>query len=225
MRNINAQAWLSLIVLTVVMGLLLFIPAGTIHYWQAWVYLSIFTGASILTTLYLMKEDPALLKRRMRGGPTAEKQRTQKLIMLCMSIGFIALLVVPSLDHRFRWSTMPLSGVIVGDVLVAIGFYFIFHVYKENTFTSATIEVAEDQKVISTGPYAIVRHPMYASALLYLVGTPLALGSFWGFLALAAMMPFLIWRLYDEERFLAENLSGYTEYQKKVRYRLVPLIW
>ena len=225
MRNLNAQAWLSLVALAAVMGLLLFIPAWTIHYWQAWVYLSIFTGASFLTTLYLMKNDQALLKRRMRGGPTAEKQRIQKLIMLCVSIGFIALLVVPALDHRFRWSAMPLSGVIVGDVLVAIGFYFIFLVYKENTFTSATIEVAEDQRVISTGPYAIVRHPMYASASLYLIGTPLALGSFWGFLALAAMMPFLIWRLYDEESFLARNLSGYTKYQKKVRYRLVPLIW
>ncbi len=225
MLNLNAQAWLSLVVLAVVMGLLLFIPAGTIRYWQAWVYLSIFAGASLLITLYLMKKDPALLKRRMRGGPTAEKQKTQRLIMLFTSIGFIALLVVPALDHRFRWSAMPLSGVMLGDVLVAIGFYFIFLVYKENTFTSATIEVAKDQKVISTGPYAIVRHPLYASAFLYLVGTPLALGSFWGLLALAAMMPFLIWRLYDEERFLAKNLSGYTEYQKKVRYRLVPHIW
>ena len=129
MRNLNAQAWLSLVVLTVVMGLLLFIPAGTIHYWQAWVYLLIFMGASLLTTLYLMKKDPALLNRRMRGGPTAEKRRTQKLIMLCTSICFIALLVVPALDHRFRWSAMPLSCVIVGDVLVAIGFYFIFLVY------------------------------------------------------------------------------------------------
>jgi len=225
MRNLNAQAWLSLVVLTVVMGLLLFIPAGTIHYWQAWVYLLIFMGASLLTTLYLMKKDPALLNRRMRGGPTAEKRRTQKLIMLCTSICFIALLVVPALDHRFRWSAMPLSCVIVGDVLVAIGFYFIFLVYKENTFTSATIEVVEDQKVISTGPYAIVRHPMYAGALLYLVGTPLALGSFWGLLALSAIMSFLIWRLYDEESFLAGNLPGYTEYQKKVRHRLIPFIW
>ena len=225
MRNLNAQAWLSLVVLAVVMGLLLFIPAWTIHYWQAWVYLSIFTGASLLTTLYLMKKNPALLKLRMRGGPTAEKRRKQKLIMLCTSIGFIALLVVPALDHRFRWSAMPLSYVIVGDVLVAIGFYFIFLVYKENPFTSATIEVVEDQKVISNGPYAIVRHPMYASALLYLVGTPLALGSFWGLLPLVAMMPFLIWRLYDEESFLARNLSGYTEYQKKVRHRLIPFIW
>ena len=225
MRNVNAQAWLSLVVLAVVMGLLLFIPAWTISYWQAWVYLSICMGASLLTTLSLMKKDPALLKRRMRGGPTAEKRRTQKLLMLCLSIGFVALLVVPALDRRFRWSEVPLSVVIVGDVLVATGFYFIFLVYKENPFTSATIEVTEDQKVISTGPYAIVRHPMYASALLYLIGTPLALGSFWGLLALAVLMPFLIWRLYDEESFLARNLSGYAEYQKKVRYRLIPFIW
>lgn len=225
MRNLNAQAWLSLVVLAVVMSLLLFIAAGTIHYWQAWVYLSIFMGASILTTLYLMKNDQALLERRMRGGPTAEKRRTQKLIMLCTSIGFIALLVVPSLDHRFGWSAMPLCCVGVGDFLVVIGFYFIFLVYKENPFTSATIEVIEDQKVISTGPYAVVRHPMYASASLYLVGTPLALGSFWGLLALPIMMPFLIWRLYDEESLLAESLSGYREYQKKVRYRLIPFIW
>ncbi len=225
MRNINAQAGLSLVILAVVMGLLLFIPAGTVRYWQAWVYLSIFMGASLLITLYLVKKDPALLKRRMRGGPTAEKQRTQKLIMLFASIGFIALLVVPALDHRFLWSVLPLSGVIVGDILVATGFYFIFLVYKENPFSSATIEVAEDQRVISTGPYAIVRHPMYAGAMLYLVGTPLALGSYWGLLAVAAMVPFLIWRLYDEERFLLRNLSGYEEYRKKVRHRLIPFIW
>ena len=225
MRYLNAQAWLSLVALAVVMGLLLFIPAGTIYYWQAWVCLLIFMGASLLTTLYLMKKDPALLNRRMRGGPTAEKRKTQKFIMLCTSICFIALLVVPALDHRFRWSAMPLSCVIFGDVLVAIGFYLIFFVFKENTFTSSTIEVTEDQKVISTGPYATVRHPMYASALLYLVGTPLALGSFWGLLVFSVMTPFLIWRLYDEERFLVGNLSGYTEYQKKVRYRLIPFIW
>jgi len=172
MRNLNAQAWLSLAALAVVMGLLLFVPAWTIHYWQAWVYLSIFMGASLLTTLYLMKKDPALLKRRMRGGPAAEKRTKQKLIMFFTSIGFIALLVVPALDHRFGWSEIQLSCVIAGDVLVVTGFFFIFLVYKENTFTSATIDVVEGQKVISTGPYAIVRHPMYASAILYLAGTP-----------------------------------------------------
>jgi protein-S-isoprenylcysteine O-methyltransferase Ste14 len=225
MKSLNAKAWFALAVVAVVMGLLLFVPAGTVEYWQAWGYLSIFTGASALITLYLMRKDPALLERRMSGGPMAEKQPVQKLIMLCVSVGFIALLVVPALDHRFEWSTVPLGGVVAGDVLVAVGLGLVFLVYRENTFTSATIEVAEKQKVISTGPYAIVRHPMYASASLYLLGTPLALGSYWGFVPIAAMMPFLIWRLLDEERFLARNLPGYTEYQKRVRHRLVPSVW
>jgi protein-S-isoprenylcysteine O-methyltransferase Ste14 len=225
MKNLNARAWLALAVLALVMGLLLFVPAGTVHYWQAWVYWSIFTGASGLTTLYLVRKDPALLERRMRGGPMAEKQPAQKVIMLGTSIGFIALLVVPALDHRFGWSAVPLGGVVAGDVLVATGFYLISLVYRENTFTSATIEVADNQKVISSGPYALVRHPMYASASLYLLGTPLALGSYWGLVPIAVIMPFLIWRLLDEERFLARNLPGYTEYQKRVRYRLVPFVW
>jgi protein-S-isoprenylcysteine O-methyltransferase Ste14 len=224
-KNLNPKAWLALIVLGVVMGFLLFVPAGTADYWQAWVYLSIFMGASALITVYLMRQDPALLERRMSGGPMAEKERVQKFIMLCTSVCFVALLVVPAFDHRFGWSSIPLGGVLPGDVLVAIGFYLIFLVYRENTFTSATIEVAENQKVISTGPYAIVRHPMYASASLYLLGTPLALGSYWAFIAVGAMIPFLIWRLLDEERFLTKNLSGYDEYQRRVRHRLVPLVW
>jgi protein-S-isoprenylcysteine O-methyltransferase Ste14 len=207
------------------MGLLLIGSAGTVHYWQAWVYLSIFTTASALITVYLMKRDPALLERRMSGGPMAEKQPAQKFIMLCTSICFIALLVVPALDRRFGWSAMLFSGIVCGDALVAIGFYLIYLVYRENTFTSATIEVVDNQRVISSGPYAIVRHPMYASASLYLLGTPLALGSYWALVPVGAMIPFLIWRLVDEERFLAKNLSGYLEYQKRVRHRLVPFVW
>jgi len=224
-KSPNAKAWFAVAALGVFLGVLVFFPAGTLHYWQAWVYLSIFTGASILTTLYLMRKDPALLERRMSGGPTAEKRPTQKLIMLFTSIGFIALVVVPALDYRFGWSSVPVSVVVIGDALVAIGFCLISIVYRENTFTSATIEIAENQKVISTGPYAIVRHPMYASASLYLIGTPLALGSFWGLVPCVAMVPFLIWRLYDEEEFLSTNLPGYADYQKQVRYRLVPFIW
>src|SRR5262249_20000326 len=138
---------------------------------------------------------------------------------------FIGLLVVPALDYRFGWSAVPLPIVILGDLLVAVGLYLVFLVYKENTYTSATIEVAENQKVIFTGPYALVRHPMNASYSLYVVGTPLALGSFWCFLAFAFMMPFLIWRLFDEEKFLARNLPGYAEYQKRVPHRLVPFVW
>ncbi len=224
-RSLAARASFALAILALVMGLLLFICAGTAHYWQAWVYLAIFTSASALTTIYLLRNDRALLERRMSGGPTAENRPVQKFIMLCTSIGFIGLLVVPAFDHRFGWSAVPLAGVVAGNVLVAIGFCLIFLVYRENTFTSATIEVAENQRVISSGPYSIVRHPMYASASLYLLGTPLALGSYWGLVPIAAMTPFLLWRLFDEERLLAQNLPGYREYQKRIRHRLVPFIW
>ena len=149
------------------MALLLFLPARTIHYWQAWLYLLIFTGSSLVLTLYLMKNDPALLRRRMSGGPTAEREPTQKLIMLFASLGFVALLVVPALDRRFGWSDMPTYVALAGDILVAVGFYGIYLVYRENTFTSATIELAQDHRVISTGPYAIVRHPGYVGGFLF----------------------------------------------------------
>src|SRR5690348_3132140 len=147
MKNLNVKAWIAVAALTAMMGLLLFLPAGTIHYWQGWVYLAVFTVASILTTLYLMINDRALLERRMRGGPTAEQRPAQKAIMLCVSIGFIALLVVPALDRRFGWSHVPVGVVIGGDALVALGFCMISRVYRENTFTSATIEIAANQRV------------------------------------------------------------------------------
>ena len=224
-KNLRARAWLALAVLAVALALLLFVPAGTAHYWQAWVYLFLFIGASALTTLFLMKRDPALLERRMSGGPTAEKRPAQKIIMLFTSLGFIALLVVPALDQRYRWTTVPPSVVAMGDALVIVGCLLIARVYRENTFTSATIQVVESQRVISTGPYAIVRHPMYASAFLYLVGTPLALGSYWGLAPIAAMVPFLIWRLLDEEHLLTRQLPGYADYRTRVRHRLVPFVW
>lgn len=211
--------------LAVAMGLLLFIPAWSIRYWHAWIYLIVFMGTSSVTTVYLMRHEPELLERRMKGGPTAEGRPVQKFIMLWTSVGFISLLVVPALDFHFRWSSVPVMLVVPGDLLVAIGFYFIFRVYRENPYSSATIEIVEGQKLVSTGPYAIVRHPMYASALLYLIGTPLALGSYWGFIGLVFMLPFLLWRLLDEERFLSLNLPGYEDYRTRVRYRLIPFVW
>jgi protein-S-isoprenylcysteine O-methyltransferase Ste14 len=223
--SLNAKAWISLAALAVVMGLLLFVPAWSLSYWQAWVFLAVFMGNSILITIYLMEHDPSLLQRRMKGGPTAEGRPVQRFIMLWASIGFISLLVVPAVDFHFKWSAVPVGVVVLGNLLVVVGFYFIFLVYRENPFSSATIEIAEGQRVISTGPYALVRHPMYASALLYLIGIPLAPGSYWGLLGLAIMMPFLVWRLLDEERFLAKILSGYEEYQKRVRDRLIPFLW
>lgn len=225
MDNLNAKAWIGIASLAVAMALVLFLPAGTIDYWQAWVYLVIFFGASIPITLYLMKNDPALLRRRLRAGPTAEKRKPQKIAMSLASIGFIAMLVVPSLDHRFGWSSVPLWAIIAGDVLMSFSFYFTFLVYRQNTFTSAIIEIVAGQEVISTGPYAYVRHPMYAGMTLLFLGTPLALGSYWGLVASGATLPALIWRLLDEERFLAENLPGYAEYCRRVRWRLIPGIF
>jgi len=225
MNALNVKAIASVFILTAVMGVILFGAAGTLDYWQAWVYLLVFTVASLLTTIYLITNDPELLKRRMRGGPLAEKRPAQRVIMWFTSLAFIGLLVVPALDRRFGWSRVHSVFVLAGDLLMAIGFYFIFRVYGENSYTSATIEIADDQRVIDTGPYALVRHPMYASALLYLSGTPIALGSFWGLLPFIFLLPFLGWRLIDEEQVLSQELKGYSEYQQRVRFRLLPGVW
>jgi len=225
MNSLNMKAFAGLLFLLLAMAALLFIPAWTLDYWQAWTFLAVYFAASLAITLYLMKTDPKLLERRMSGGPTAEKEPTQRIIMFLASLGFIGLLVVPALDHRFAWSHMQAHAALAGDGLVVLGWLAIFFVFKENTFTSATIELAPDHKVISTGPYALVRHPMYAGGIVMLAGMPIALASWWGLLVLVAMMPALLWRLFDEERFLTRNLPGYGEYQKKVRYRLIPLVW
>ena len=225
MNNLNLKALGGLLLLLLVMAALIFIPAGTLAYWQAWIFLGVYFAASLAITVYLMIKDPELLARRMSGGPAAEKEKTQKIIMVFASLGFIGLIVFSALDHRLAWSHMQPSVALAGDVLVALGWVAIFFVFKENTFTSATIEVAAGQKVISTGPYALVRHPMYAGALVMLLGIPIALGSWWGLPVIVAMMSALLWRLLDEEEFLTRNLPGYADYQSKVRYRLIPLLW
>jgi protein-S-isoprenylcysteine O-methyltransferase Ste14 len=225
MSTLHQKAFGGLLILFLVMASVLFLAAGTLDYWQAWTFLAVYVALSVAITLYLAKQDPGLLERRMSGGPLAEKRTSQKIIMSVTSLGFIGLLVVPALDRRFAWSHMPPSVAVAGDVLMALGWLVIFFVFKENTFTSATIELAPGQRVISTGPYALVRHPMYAGALIMLLGIPIALGSWWGALVIVAIMPALIWRLIDEERFLARNLPGYAEYQEKVRYRLIPRVW
>jgi len=207
------------------MAALLFVPAGTFDYWQAYVFMTVFVGASAVITVYLAIKDPQLLARRMKAGPTAEKETTQKIIMVFALLGFIALLVVPALDRRFMWSPVPPFVSVIGDFLVALGFLLVHVVIRENSYAASTIQVAEGQTVVSTGPYAVVRHPMYGGALPLLIGTPLALGSWSGLFALILFMPALIWRLLDEERFLCKHLPGYPEYTRKVRYRLVPFVW
>lgn len=225
MSSLDRKAFTGLAILFAVMALLLFGAAGTFHYWQAWLFLAAYFVPSLAITLYLIKEDPALLARRMSGGPFAEREPMQKFIMSIVSLGFIGLIVLPALGHRFGWSPLSPPMVLIGDLLVLTGWLGIFLVFRENSFGAATIALSEDQRVISTGPYAWVRHPMYAAGLLMLSGIPLALGSGWPVLLMLALLPALIWRLKDEEEFLARNLSGYREYQRSVHYRLLPSIW
>jgi protein-S-isoprenylcysteine O-methyltransferase Ste14 len=221
-NQINLKAWLGLAAVMAAMGLAIFLCAGTLRYWQAWCYLVVHAGCSALITLYLMRNDPTLLERRVRGGPTAEKERLQKIIVTITSFVYVASLVVPALDHRYNGSRMPVWAELAGDALTALSFYLVFRVFRENSFSAATIQIAEGQKVIDTGPYARVRHPMYAGASLLFLAAPLALGSAWGMLAFVAALPVLIWRLLHEERFLADQLPGYKDYCAKVRWRLLP---
>lgn len=216
--------WLRTVVTFVMIGLALFLTAGTFNYWQAWIFLGAVAVSSGLITLY-MTRNPTLLENRSRFGPTAEKRTIQKIIVLCAGIPAIAMYIVPALDRRFGWSNMPVWLSVAGDLLILAGMWMVSRVFKANSFGSATVEIANDQKVVSTGPYAIVRNPMYASAAVYITGTSLALGSYWGLIAAALTTLVLVWRLFDEEKYLAQNLPGYTEYCDKVHWHLIPGIF
>jgi len=225
MNDVTRRALQSSVFGILALAALLFVPAATLDYWQGWLFMTVFVCTSGAITVYLAIRDPKLLERRMNVGPRAEKEPAQKIIVGLAIFGFIAMLVFSVLDHRFGWSAVPASVSVLGDAMIALAFLFIFFVLKENSYGASTIQIAEGQTVISTGPYALVRHPMYADALVMLIGTPLALGSWWGLFAVLLILPVLIWRLLDEERFLRQNLAGYAEYQTKVKYRLLPFIW
>jgi protein-S-isoprenylcysteine O-methyltransferase Ste14 len=225
MANLFVRTFLGFAFLMLVLSLALFLPAGSLSFWQAWAYLADFAGCTLLITAYLIRNDRELLARRVRGGPAAETQKNQQVIQSLASLFFIALFVVPGLDYRYTWSHVPPAVSLVADGLVALGFYIVFLVFRENSYTSATIEVSAEQKVIASGPYHVVRHPMYAGAFLLLLFTPLALGSW---VALPLPIPLIlviILRLLEEERFLSTSLRGYEAYRQEVRYRLLPFVW
>jgi protein-S-isoprenylcysteine O-methyltransferase Ste14 len=225
MMPLEKRAYAQLLRFMVVVAVAIFVAAWTLDYWQAWVFLAVFLGSSLAIIGHLARHDPRLLERRMNAGPTAEKERSQKLIQVLAMIAFIAMLLFPALDHRYGWSSMPPSVAVAGDLMVTIGFLAVFFVFKENTYASSIIEVGAEQKVVTTGPYALVRHPMYSGAIVMLIGVPLALGSWWGLLMVLPITAVIVWRLLEEEKFLVNNLPGYPDYQNKVRYRLLPFIW
>jgi protein-S-isoprenylcysteine O-methyltransferase Ste14 len=221
MMNPKARLWLVVIIATVLIALALFLSAGTINYWQAWVYLGVSAASSIPLTLHIVN-DPILLENRTKAGPTAENRPLQKIIVACIAIPYVAAFIVPGLDYRFGWSSVPSWLSVVGDILIVVAMWMIYRVFKENSYGSATVEVTQDQKVISTGPYAIVRNPMYSTAAVYFIAMALALGSYWGLIPAALMILGFVWRLFDEEKFLAQNLPGYTDYCARVRWHLIP---
>jgi protein-S-isoprenylcysteine O-methyltransferase Ste14 len=225
MSNVYLRSFGSVVLVLALMGALVFLPAWTLRYWQAWAFLAVCGVAWVMIIGDLVRRDRALLERRMAGGPTAETRASQRIIMSITSLGFCALLVVPGFDHRFGWSTVPAAVSIAADAVALAGWLVILLVFRENTFTASTIEVAKDQRVISTGPYAIVRHPMYSGSLLYVVAMPVALGSWWALLAIVPVLPFFVWRIFDEEGLLTRDLAGYPQYAGRVRYRLLPHVW
>lgn len=223
--SLATRAFRGLAQFLLALALITFAAAGTLVYWQGWLFLAVFGAGSALATYDIFKRDPALLEGRLKAGPGAEQRLVQKLIQAGATIAFLAAVCIPALDYRFGWSQVPLLLVLAGFALLMAGFAGIYWVFRVNSFAVATITKADHHHVVSTGPYAIIRHPMYSAALLMFVGIPLGLGSYWGLLVLPFLVVLLAVRLLDEERFLAENLDGYRDYRNHIRYRLIPLIW
>ena len=204
---------------------IVFLSAGTWDYWQGWVFLGVFTGSTSAFTIYLAIYDQPLLERRMKAGPWHEQERSQRIIVSLVIGAFFAFIILPILDYRIGLSRVPAWVSMIGDAIIVCSFVAIFWVVKTNSWAASNIRVEPNQKVIDTGPYAYVRHPMYAAAIWLFVGIPLALGSWWTVVLVIPFLPVLLWRLLDEERILARDLPGYTAYMRRVKYRLVPHMW
>lgn len=209
----------------VVLGLMLFLLAGTFNYWQAWVLLVVCALSAWIPSVYLQRANPAAHQRRMRAGPVAESRTVQKVAIAGWYSSLAAILVVSALDHRFGWSSVPPEICLVGDVLVAVALGVVMLVVFQNSYAAATVRVEAGQKLVSTGLYGLVRHPMYTGDVIMMVGIPVALGSYWGLVIVIPGLTVLALRIRDEEKLLRAELDGYRVYTRKVRYRLVPHMW
>ncbi len=222
--NTVGKALVSATLGLVAFGLMLFLPAGTFDYWQAWVFLAVFAVATWIPSVYLMRTNPAALERRMRG-PFAETRPLQRIVIAFLSFCFLALFVFSALDHRFGWSRVPASVSLVGDVLVALGLGVAMLAVIQNSYAAVNVTVEAGQHVVSTGLYGWVRHPMYTGNVIMMVGAPLALGSYWGLMVVVPGLLVLAMRIRDEEDMLEHELRGYRDYTQRVRYRLLPYVW
>jgi protein-S-isoprenylcysteine O-methyltransferase Ste14 len=212
----------------VVFALLLFVPAGTLDWPQAWVFLALYFGSGLAIGAWLARTDPALLAERMKSPLSTDQKPRDRAVMAAIFLCFLGWFIFIALDaRRFGWSHAPLWAQVLGAALIIAAFLGWVSVLRANTFAASTLRVQQErgQTVISTGPYAVVRHPMYAHALLFMIGVPLLLGSLWGLAGLLLFIPLLALRTLNEETMLLNDLSGYREYAGKVRYRLLPGVW
>lgn len=203
-------------------GLLILLPAGTFNYWQVYLYLVVIVIPMTLVLLYFYRNNPKFLERRIR---TKEREKQQKIIQLIFSLFFFSGYVISGFDRRFGWSAVPTHTVIVADIFVLLGYSIVFFVFKQNSYASRIVEVEKNQKVISTGLYSYVRHPMYTGIIIMFIPTPIALGSYWGLISMATIPVALILRLLNEEKVLCKELPGYKDYCQKTKYRLIPFLW
>src|SRR5262245_55550726 len=223
--SIGLKASVSGVVGLALFGVALFLPAGTFDYWQAWLFIAVFIATSVGPTVYWGHKRPEVLRRRMNAGPAAETRLAQKIIVTAIQLWFFAVLVVSALDHRFGWSHVPIPVVLAGNVLVVGGLGLTLLVVQQNSYAAANITVEAEQQLVSTGLYGLVRHPMYFGALIMAAGIPLALGSYWGLVAIIPGVVVLAFRILDEEKLLRQDLPGYPEYMQKVHSRLLPYVW
>jgi len=203
-------------------GLIILLPAGTLKFWQAYTYFAVLVVPMIFVMLYFLKKDPKFLERRTRAK---EKEKQQILLSIFTTAIFLVGFIIPGLDHRFAWSNVPIYLVITADIIVLLGYLIIFFVFKQNSYASRIIEVNENQKVISTGLYGVIRHPMYLGIIIMFLPTPIALGSYWALIPFVVLPVLLVLRILNEEKVLSNNLQGYKEYCQKTKFRLIPFIW
>lgn len=221
-KNLFIQAIAKFILGVVLVGLLIFLPAGTLYYFNGWLLMGLLFVPMFLAGIVMMFKNPSLLQKRLDAK---EKEREQDVVVKLSGLMFLLGFVVAGLGFRFGWYVLPKAVVIVASVLFLLAYLLYAEVLRENTYLSRTIEIQEDQKVVSTGLYGIVRHPMYSATLLLFLSMPLVLGSLYSFLIFLAYPVLIVKRLKNEETFLEQNLDGYTEYKQKVKYRLIPYVW